>query len=151
MRTTFGERLLKCIADHPGGTTQAELARKAGVSSASVSEWATNKVQTSKIKAEPLLKAAAYFGVNPTWLLTGRGDRATHSNTVLVAADGGRPFTPWPLSAEILEVLGRLDANERRKIENGIRGQLDLPALPPFEEPRKAAGGAAANRTVPET
>ena len=37
----------------------------------------------------------------------------------------------WPLSDELLRFLSKMPSDDLRKIENGLRGQLDMPLLPP--------------------
>lgn len=112
---TFGERLLTCIADK--GTTQAEVARKAGISAASVSEWATDKVQTQNIKAEPLLKAAAFLEVSPTWLLAGRGPRDAKVLTVVAAGESQPRYSGWPFDQLDATLVRKLRPEELLRVE----------------------------------
>lgn len=110
---TLGQRLLRCIDDI--GTTQAEVARQAGVSSASVSEWASDKVSPHKIKAEPLLRAAAYLNVSPLWLLLGKGQRAPDAPHI--AAEPPPNYVAWPFGAIDVEQLRNLRPTELARIE----------------------------------
>lgn len=65
----FGSRLAKAIEER--GVTRADVAREAKVTRAAVTAWINGKSQT--IKAQYLLKIAAFLGVSPTWLQTGHG------------------------------------------------------------------------------
>ena len=112
---TFAERLLQCIDDVK--TSQAEVARKAGISGASISEWATGKVQPSNVKAEPLLKAAAFLQVNPMWLLLGRGQRDVAAATVLALAEPTARYQPWPFEGIDQDLLRGLTARQIVQVE----------------------------------
>lgn len=112
---TFGERLHKCIEDR--NTSQAAVARAAGISDASVSEWAGDKVQTKNVKAEPLLKAAAFLDVSPMWLLTGRGQRAAMAPVVLEAAEQAAFYRDWPFERLDRKLISKLQPLERAQVE----------------------------------
>lgn len=115
---TFAERLLQCIADR--GATQADVARHAGISAASVSDWATGKTQAGHVKAEPLLRAAAYLQVHPLWLLTGIGQRAPAAPSVVMlpAAEPPARYGPgWPFARIDPARLLALSAQERAQLE----------------------------------
>lgn len=68
---SLADRIKSAIAEK--ACTAAELARAAGVKEASVSNWRSQ--ETMSLKAEPALKAAAYLGVSPYWLVFGVGPR----------------------------------------------------------------------------
>lgn len=51
------------------GMSQAELARRSGVSAASVNDWESGKTQN--ISGAALLKAAQAMGVSPGWIVAG--------------------------------------------------------------------------------
>lgn len=113
---TFGDRLKACLGER--NTSQAELARHAGITSASVSEWVNDKVRPDNVKAEPLLKAAAFLGVRPLWLLVGRGPRALDAASVLqIAEPQPRPYVGWPFETIELDQLLKLRPNELARIE----------------------------------
>lgn len=112
---TFAERLLKCIEDE--GTSQAEVARKAGITAASMSDWATGKVQPRNVKAEPLLKAAAFLKAHPTWLLLGRGQRDPLAPTVLAVAEPSPQYRVWPFEGIDPDVVAQLSPREIIQIE----------------------------------
>lgn len=69
--SALSERINSAIAEK--ACTAAELAKAAGVKEASVSNWRSQ--ETMSLKAEPALKAAAYLGVSPYWLVFGVGPR----------------------------------------------------------------------------
>jgi transcriptional regulator with XRE-family HTH domain len=71
MSSTLAERVKE--RTQALGLKNADLARLAGVRPPTSFNWASGK--TKAIKGEPLLKAAAALGVNPTWLATGKGPR----------------------------------------------------------------------------
>ncbi len=52
---------------------QAALARHCEVKPSSVSDWVSG--ETKSIEGENLVRAAAFFGVRPEWLATGRGSK----------------------------------------------------------------------------
>lgn len=111
----FADRLKACIdARH---TSQAEVARAAGVSGASMSDWVNDKTQAEHIKAEPLLRAAAFLHVSPMWLLTGKGARQPHAPTVLQASEGAPRYADWPFEVIDLAVLRSLKTTELARIE----------------------------------
>lgn len=68
--TTLKERIRLAFDLHPQAS-QAELARVCGVSQPSVNDWLSGK--SKSMKAEPLRRAAIYFGCDPYWLGTGAG------------------------------------------------------------------------------
>lgn len=111
---TFGERLVQCIADRH--TNQAEVARKAGISGASLSEWATDKVKAQNVKAEPLLKAAAFLQVGPLWLLTGRGQRDALIEPFVVA-EQTPSYQTWPFDGIDPALVAQLKPREVVQIE----------------------------------
>jgi len=78
--STLAERLTIAIAG--AGLTQAELARRVGISPPSVNGWFSGKAKF--LRGENLLAAAKALGVNENWLATGRGQ-------MLAADDGSRP------------------------------------------------------------
>ncbi|MDX8402516.1 MAG: helix-turn-helix transcriptional regulator, partial [Mariprofundaceae bacterium] len=68
---TFGERLKK--ERNERGLTQSALAKKAGVTKATIS--ALELGYSKQASAEVLLKLSRALGVNPEWLVTGKGPR----------------------------------------------------------------------------
>lgn len=114
---TFAERLLSSIEDRK--TSQAEVARKAGISGASVSEWATGKVQPGHVKAEPLLKAANFLQVNPLWLLLGVGRRSPDvgGTPTLAATEPTPTYRQWPFDGIDPALVAQLKPREVIQIE----------------------------------
>lgn len=70
---TLGERI--CAAREGARLSKAELARRVGVSRATVGQWESGEIK--RLEAENLLRLADVLRVDPTWLLTGRGEMAT--------------------------------------------------------------------------
>lgn len=68
---TLSDRINDAMAEK--ACTAAELAKAAGVKEPSVSDW-RNK-ETKSLKAETALKAAAFLGVSPFWLVLGIGPK----------------------------------------------------------------------------
>lgn len=64
------DRILESLADDPC-LSQAGLARACGIKEPSVTNWVNGRTRT--IKGPNLLAAAAYLGVSPQWLSSGRG------------------------------------------------------------------------------
>lgn len=113
---TFADRLATAIANRK--TSQAEVARKAGVSAASISDWARAVTGPANIKAEPLLRAAAFLNVNPMWLLTGKGTSALASATVLVVEEprGGYAHA-WPFTQIDVTRVSGLQRDDLMRLE----------------------------------
>jgi SOS-response transcriptional repressor LexA len=68
---TLAERLRAALDEI--GASQADLARACGVKSPSVSAWLSG--ETKALKADSLVKAAAFLGVHEAWLNEGKGPR----------------------------------------------------------------------------
>jgi len=119
---TFATRLSDRIALRK--TTQAELARKAGISSSAVSDWIRGVTSADNVKAEPLLRAAAFLEVSPMWLLTGRGLSAVGSATVLIAEQPKGSYSVWPFERISSEKYFTLPAHLRTSIEMMIEGVM---------------------------
>ena len=92
--STFAERLASAMAER--ATIPAAVARAAGIRGASMSDWCTGKTRAENLKAEPLLKAAAFLGVNPMWLLNGHGPRKGQATLTLAAAEPPPVYGLWP-------------------------------------------------------
>jgi transcriptional regulator with XRE-family HTH domain len=91
---TFADRLKACGVGE--AITLAELARQAGVKPPSVCDWLSGKTKAENLKAAPLLRAALFLQVNPSWLLMGKGSRDPFAPTVLVAREPDPNDAPWP-------------------------------------------------------
>lgn len=66
---SFGERLTKAL--HDSKISQSELARVLGISQPSVNAWVKDKNQP---ESKRVAEIASALGVDPGWLLDGRGD-----------------------------------------------------------------------------
>jgi transcriptional regulator with XRE-family HTH domain len=113
--SSFADRLKACIAER--NTSQAEVARAAGVSGASMSDWANDKTKADQLKADPLLRAAAFLRVHPMWLLTGKGQREAHAPTVLPPPDALPQHDDWPFEIIDLAVLRGLKRTDLARLE----------------------------------
>lgn len=121
--TTLKDRL--AAAFDPSKHSQAELSRAARVSTASVSDWFSGETKT--LKAEPLLRAAAYLGVSPYWLGMGEGPMRTNTNTptVIMAKEATPPYSSWPSTGlSIEQVHAMLTEAQRAEVSGMIRAFL---------------------------
>ncbi|MCX8017659.1 MAG: helix-turn-helix transcriptional regulator [Rhodocyclaceae bacterium] len=91
------------LALEQAGMSQAELARRIGVTPGAVSLWLSGETKT--LKASNAVLLAKHLGVNPEWLATGRGQMREH------AAE------PVEAGAELVPV-----ARVQLKLEAGITG-----------------------------
>lgn len=82
--STIGERVSERLEEL--GMSQAELARRAGLTPSAVSAWVTKGIKTAK--AEALLAAANALKVHPMWLANGTG-----------AKEIGEEFIGQPITA----------------------------------------------------
>ncbi|WP_367576079.1 helix-turn-helix domain-containing protein [Noviherbaspirillum album] len=83
------------------GMRQGELARRVGVSQATLSQLESNGSQSTKVVA----KLAAVLGVSAYWLSEGRGDPQTG---VSAPAQQPVPVLPSPKVLRLAEKLARL-------------------------------------------
>lgn len=77
---TLSDRLKEKMAGPPK-ISQVALARACKVSQPTVNDWLSGKSKT--IKGPILVRVAAYLGVSPEWLATGRGPRIQDANREL--------------------------------------------------------------------
>ena len=88
--STLQSRIAELTKDMPRGW-KARLAKHCDVKPPSVSDWATGETKT--LDGKHLLSAAAFFGVFPEWLNTGRGPK------FLTAPTGtSQPDTPTQIN-----------------------------------------------------
>lgn len=113
--TTFAARVIECLGIQ--AKTQADLARAAGVSGASISDWVNEITQPDNLKAAPLLRAAAFLQVNPMWLLTGKGHRSPTAATVLSIQQPTAAYATWPFEVLDLGLVSSLDRSDRMRLE----------------------------------
>jgi len=119
---TFGNRVSAAIEE--AKTSAAEVARKAGVKPATISDWVRDVTQPANVKAMPLIKAAAYLNVNPAWLLTGKGERSPVAAAVFtVNAPAPPPYSNWPFSPVAPDdYYSLLTDADRRDVANIVQG-----------------------------
>lgn len=87
------------------GMRQGELARKVGVSQATLSQLESNGSQSTVYVA----KLAAVLGVSALWLSDGKGDRQHGALTIEVQSQGGaEQKLPPPKILKLAEALARL-------------------------------------------
>lgn len=91
--------------------SQAGLARACGISRASVNAWARGP--TDSIDGKYLTTAAAYLGVSPHWLSTGRGEisvgQVAHSS-IAPTPSPGEPTVTVPVLANAGSMGGGIEA-----------------------------------------
>lgn len=109
---TLRERLALALAKKRGGS-QAELAKACRVKQPSVSDWFSGKTQ--RLKGESLLLAAAYLGVRPEWLQTGRGPM--HDDAKPLAVHDQDQAQQWPFQRITAEEWATLSATSRAEVE----------------------------------
>jgi hypothetical protein len=80
--------------------------------------------------ARGLLDFQLSHSVNATWVLTGHGPQFIGTLPAVRAAEAAARYASVHLSAELLAALAKLPEAELRRIENSVRGQLDMPPLP---------------------
>lgn len=109
----------------------SRVASEANISQQTLKHW-----ESRGPSAQGLLDFQLAHGVNATWLLTGYGPLMVggpapakgHHRNVPAEEPPGR-YDAWPLSPALLARLAAIDPEERRRVENGVRGQLDMPLL----------------------
>lgn len=118
--TTLAARL--AVAFDPAIHSQVKLAKAARVSAPSVNDWLSGKTKT--LRAEPLVRAALYLGVNPLWLACGSGpmrDSAAPPGT-WQAHETRAPYArpPWPFSGLSEAAVCNLSEADRLRIEGAV-------------------------------
>lgn len=108
----------------------SRVANEANVSQQTLKHW-----ESRGPSAQGLLDFQLAHGVNASWLLTGYGPLMVggtspkgHRSSTQLEEPAAR-YQVWPLTPELLARLAAVDAEERRRLENGMRGQLDMPLL----------------------
>lgn len=110
-KQAFAARLRAALAR--SGMTQADLARKVGISAATVSLWLSADADPSKIRATNLQAVALTLDTTPEWLLTGAAGSVMESGSAYGTDAMGRIVSwsnPADLPAGRYVVLPRLAA-----------------------------------------
>jgi transcriptional regulator with XRE-family HTH domain len=107
--------LAKRIKEVMGDLGPSEFARACGVSPAAVTQWL--KADTKALKAEPVAHMEAKFGYRASWIVFGKGPKKIES----------QPEVPWNLSEDLRKKLVIIQDGELRRVENTLRGSLDMP------------------------
>lgn len=119
---TLSDRINDAMAEK--ACTAAELAKAAGVKEPSVSDWRSK--ETKSLKAETALKAAAFLGVSPFWLVLGVGPKRPSEIERFAAEHGAyianqdRALYKAPLAGAILPKSKRQRLSE--KISAALEG-----------------------------
>jgi len=131
---------------HWGGENLTKLGVEAADSSPSTGSRL--KGQETSVGVELLDRLALYFNVEP-WQLLVSDFSAERPPTLTTVANA--PFSP-----ELVERLAMLQPSEIHKLENGLRGQLEMELLPRVESfqttteaqtsARKSSVGSGLNR-----
>ncbi|HEY5582565.1 MAG TPA: hypothetical protein VIK56_15650 [Rhodoferax sp.] len=112
MATTLQERVNERMTAL--GLTNAQVAAACNVSPPTAFHWSSGK--TKKMKAEPLLLAAALFRVTVEWLASGKGPKFQLENKSdaqpaieqpIPTYIGTKPLDKWSLDA--VKILSKLD------------------------------------------
>lgn len=97
--STLAERLTAAIAH--ASITQAELARRVGISAPSVNGWFSGKAKF--LRGENLLAAARALGVDEGWLATGRGQMLSQDASHWVAPVAATETRPGYVRFDVFE------------------------------------------------
>ena len=115
---TLSERLE--AARVAAGVSQADIARAAGVSTASVSDWFSGA--TKSLKTKSAMATARFLGVSLDWLTTGQGPMALSSTaapTLLSPADDN-------IGIPLLDVRASAGLGEQQPDHDPMLGTLRL-------------------------
>lgn len=104
----------------------SRVAAEANISQQTLKHW-----EGRGPSAQGLLDFQQAHSVNATWLLTGHGPQMIDERRLQhQVAEAAPVYRAWPLSQELLKCIGALDPAARLRVENSIRAQLDMAALP---------------------
>ena len=109
------DRLREAMAGPPK-VTQAALARGVKVAQPTVNDWLSGKTQT--IRGPILIRVAAFLGVNPDWLATGRGPRSQHPGRE-INVKIGETQSGWPSQNAALDEVILTVAERWVRVEEG--------------------------------
>ena len=82
----WSQRIADVLAASPD-KSPAGLARACGIKGGSVSGWFGKGKPTKMISGDNLVSAAAYLGVTPEWIMTGRGSASARQSQPLEIDD----------------------------------------------------------------
>lgn len=131
---TLKERLERAL-ENKQGATKASLARHCGITKTSVSGWFSGK--TKSLDGQNLIRAAAYLGVRPEWLASGRGSMLPFGAPA--TDDVALPVNDVPLSGNIhtrrLPLIRWEQVGDIHKMSNGSAQTIEAIAFieSPFE------------------
>ena len=112
---TLRERLALALTKKRGGS-QAGLARACGIKQPSVAAWMNGR--TKQLKANSLLRAAAYLGVRTEWLDSGRGPMYEDSaDARSQAEEPAASWESWPFARLTAAEWGALTLAQRAEVE----------------------------------
>lgn len=122
--------------------SNAAFGRAVGVSRQAVGDW--RKGRTMEIKGSPLLRAASYLNVNPTWLAEGRGkpgNNAIHEEPATYATSS--------IEQRLLNVLHAIPSDQHeafvRSVEHLVSAAQHVPKLNPAPLTKSATSSATRN------
>jgi transcriptional regulator with XRE-family HTH domain len=102
--TTLSQRLTSALKR--AEISPVALAKKAGTSEATISNWLNDKVQVDHVKAVLVLRIANALKVRPEWLLL---DQGAMDGNVTEAAGASHPVKPETLTISLQLVAEALD------------------------------------------
>lgn len=107
----------------------SRVASEANISQQTLKNW-----ESRGPSAQGMLDFQLAHGVNANWLLTGYGplmvgDAPPKGQRHARAEEPEARYYAWPFTPELLARLAAVDPEERRRLENSVRGQLDMPLL----------------------
>lgn len=124
----LNNRIAAILERHPG-TRPADIARVAGVSTASVADWMNGT--TKSMKPEPARKLSIRFGCDQNWLMTGLGSpawRGEGESNSPIAHEMGRTA---PTLREALQAvraqLAKGDEEQTKQAGDALKLMADVP------------------------
>ena len=123
MENTLSERLKKAMAGPPKAKG-TDLARAAGVATASVSDWKTGK--SKSMDGPHLIAVAEFLGVRAKWLAEGVGPMKPDNYTIPRAEEPSVVAMPKrkqdKLTEELLSLFSQLDTASKQEVLSNLRG-----------------------------
>lgn len=130
--------LAERIKEAMGERENAEFARDAGVTPASVTFWLSG--QTKSLKAETAARIEKATGYRANWIVTGKGPRRV--------SDQPTQAESWPFQSISMAQLAELAPEQREHLEVLLRAELAFMASPakPQEFSLRRSGAGKAKR-----